>query len=83
MYYRYFENSEPRPSHFGIRTKQHKLIYYDGLANVGDSQRWEFYDLEKDPYENTNQYDAVAGSGLIRDLKGQLSRLQTEADDRP
>ena len=83
MYYRYFENSEPRPSHFGVRTQWHKLIYYDGLSDVSESQRWEYYDLEKDPYENVNQYDGVAGSDFIRDLKSQLGQLQSEMADRP
>ena len=83
MYYRYFENSLPRPSHFGIRTHGHKLIYYDGLGEAPEAARWEFYDLGADPYENVNRYDEVAGSPLIRDLKERLVQLQAEVGDAP
>lgn len=83
MYYRYFENSRARPAHFGIRTQSHKLIYYDGLRDVADALRWEFYDLEKDPNENVNQYDSMLGSPLIASLKRQLTNLQSALGDSP
>ncbi len=83
MYYRYFENSEPRPAHFGIRTGTKKLIYYDGLRDVDDAKRWEYYDLAADPYENVNRYDEQAGSEEIRGLKLQLKRLQGLFGDQP
>ena len=83
MYYRYFENSKPRPSHFGLRTAAHKLIYYDGLDAESEAAKWEFYDLEKDPYENVNQYDSMVGSPLIKGLKQQMQSLQQAFDDQP
>ena len=83
MYYRYFENSAPRPSHYGLRTSNQKLIYYDGLDAATEREKWEFYDLEKDPYENVNQYDAMADKPLMKRLKQQLRAIQAAADDRP
>ena len=83
MYYRYWENSQPRPSHFGIRSRSHKLIYYDGLENADDPKRWEFYDLDQDPYEKVNRYDEVVESNMIKDLKKQLRALQSHYGDRP
>ncbi|MCS1411031.1 MAG: Arylsulfatase [Verrucomicrobia subdivision 3 bacterium] len=83
MYYRYFENSESRPAHFGIRTQTRKLIYYDGLRGVADAKRWEFYDLAEDPHENENRYDAMWQSEIVRDLKKRLAVLQAQAGDSP
>lgn len=83
MYYRYFENSERRPAHFGIRTKTKKLIYFDGLSNVAENKRWEFYDLTEDPHENINRYDEGKRDDIIRKLKQRLFALQARLGDSP
>lgn len=83
MYYRYYMDSERRPSHFGIRTHDHKLIYYDGMTDRPESRRWEFYDLDKDPHENRNAYDDPEHGDTIAALKERLRRLQEELDDVP
>lgn len=83
MYYRYFENSRQRPAHFGLRSREHKLIYYDGLQDVNESQRWEFYDLGIDPGERVNRYDEMKGSSLVGNLKRHLRDLQTAVGDQP
>ncbi len=83
MYYRYFENSEPRPSHFGIRTKSHKLIYYDGLDGAEGAARWELYNLVEDPYENTNRYDSMMDSDLVGGMKTLLRQAQIAVGDQP
>ena len=81
MYYRYWENSEQRPAHYGIRTQTHKLIYYDGLGHIPDARRWEFYDLLQDPPENRNQYDLNAKKELVNRLKKRLSAWKQEIRD--
>jgi arylsulfatase A-like enzyme len=81
MYYRYFENSLARPSHYGIRTHHHKLIYYDGIDSPSEAEKWEFYDLSKDPMETRNMYDKEDNQAIIRDLKLQLHRLQIQLKD--
>ena len=83
MYYRYWENSEPRPSHYGIRTAKHKLIYYDGLRDATEANRWEVYDLINDPQDLTNQYDDAGYQKTIASLKLALNGLQTEFRDIP
>jgi arylsulfatase A-like enzyme len=82
MYYRYWENSESRPSHFGIRTKTDKLIYYDGLKSAQNEQRWEYYDLRRDPEELMNVYDSGLSSEKKKTLKQMLfDRQHAFGDD--
>ncbi|MEM7233720.1 MAG: sulfatase [Planctomycetota bacterium] len=81
MYYRYFENSERRPAHFGVRTKRYKLVYYSGLKKKPPEARWEFYDLRDDPEENRNRYGEPAYARPIDELKRALTRLQREVGD--
>jgi len=83
MYYRYYAGSERRPAHFGIRTHRHKLIYYDGLKDRPEPQRWEFYDLVEDPHETRNAYGDAEHRDTIAQLKGQLWELQAELGDEP
>ena len=44
MYYRYYYSHFKTEPHFGIRTYDHKLIYYDKI------DQWEFYDLNTVSY---------------------------------
>ncbi len=83
MYYRYYGGQSMRPAHFGIRTHSHKLIYYDGLANRPEGERWELYDLAADPLENRNVYDNPEYARTIKQLKKQLAKLQAELGDAP
>jgi len=62
-YYRYWEHSPNRPAHFGIRSKDYKLIYYYGEAldmrnatKQNTPPTWEFYDLNADPKERINAF---------------------------
>jgi len=83
MYYRYYGGQRERPAHFGIRTQTLKLIYYDGLQAVSADQRWELYDLKRDPHETRNVYDNPEYAQRIASLKKRLKSLQAEMDDRP
>jgi len=83
MYYHYWTHSQQRPSHYGVRTQRYKLIYYYGLTRLGRPPEacWELYDLQKDPREQTNQYDNPAYSDVIANLKRRLKELRVGLKD--
>ena len=89
MYYRYYAHAENRPSHMGIRTNQHKLIFYYGhpLGLKGTYTKkttppaWEYYDLENDPMELSNQYNNIENKKIISQLKIDLLNLRTDLGD--
>ena len=79
VYYHYFEypkwhNVQP---HYGMRGKRYKLAHFYYNIDI-----WEFYDLEKDPNELTNQYDNPEYKEIIEQMKPELYRLQEEAGDK-
>ncbi|MBO1004381.1 sulfatase family protein [Pseudogracilibacillus auburnensis] len=92
MYYRYWEHlsKEHRvQAHYGIRTKDYKLIYYYGEAlgnkDAMDEPRtpeWELFDLRKDPYEMNNVYHDPEYEDEIRLLKKELYRLKEKVGDK-
>ena len=92
MYYRYWMHLAHHNvyAHYGIRTHDHKLIYYyaDALDQPGaidDSREseWELFDLEADPLELNSVYDDPGYADVVRDLKAELRRLQTKLGDEP
>jgi arylsulfatase A-like enzyme len=93
MYYRYWmhnDSSHHVPALYGIRTHEHKLIYYYGkpLGMAGANEpstppEWEFFDLRADPREMRNRYSDPKYQGIIAKLKLELNRLQKEAGDSP
>jgi arylsulfatase A-like enzyme len=78
LYYHYheFPGEHSVRRHFGIHDGRYKLIrfYYD-------IDEWEFYDLEKDPYEINNIYGHTDYSGIIEGLKNDLRELMIFYDD--
>ncbi len=77
MYYRYYhypQHHRVQP-HYGIRTEQYKLIYFNKI------DQWEFYDLTQDPYELRNLYSDPAQAETIKKLKAELYRLKKELKD--
>ena len=44
---------------------------------------WQLFDLETDPHELRNVYADPAYADVVRELRGELRRLQTEAGDEP
>ncbi|HTF18772.1 MAG TPA: sulfatase [Chryseolinea sp.] len=78
-YYHYYEY--PRPHHvlphFGVRTARYKLIRFYGEKNF-----WELYDLESDPHELKNIYEAEGTGTVASELKTKLDQLILEYDDR-
>jgi arylsulfatase A-like enzyme len=93
IYYRYWEHDDPShhaPAHYGIRTKEFKLIHYygAGLGVPGSSERifaaeWELYDLRNDPEELVNVADDPAYAGSRAALTDQLAELQRHYADTP
>jgi arylsulfatase A-like enzyme len=71
VYYQFFESGWGVPQHYGIRTKQYKLIHF-----LSAPENWELYDLEKDPHELDNRYGDPANQSLVSDLKKELGALQ-------
>ncbi len=85
-YYRYWMHMahHDNPGHVGIRTKEHKLIFYYGAKYDGSYRTppaWELYDLKKDPAENINVYDDPAYADTIAELKERLAALRTRVGD--
>ena len=92
MYYRYWMHLAHHHvyAHYGLRTHQHKLIYYyaDALGQGGavddtKEPEWELFDLEKDPREMNSVYGDPAYADVIAGLKDEMHRLQAKvADER-
>ena len=83
MYYHYWSHQKERPSHYGVRTSRHKLIYYYGATRLGRAPEdcWELYDLGEDPRELRNVYGAPEHSRVTADLKARLEELRREYGD--
>ncbi len=75
IYYHYYEypgvHSVRR--HYGIRTKQHKLIHY-----YNDLDCWELFDLEKDPDEVVNQFSNPEYQSVKEVLQNRLEEMHRE-----
>ena len=85
MYYHYWTPYQiERPSHYGIRTRGQKLIYYYGLvrdAGRAPEDCWEFYDLLNDPRELTNRYSDPGCQARIAALRDQLEEQRRQCGD--
>jgi arylsulfatase A-like enzyme len=77
MYYRYYQSHFKTERHVGVRTKTHKLIYFDRLG------QWELYDLAADPGEMKNLASDPSRAQLFESLKAELARLQADLKDDP
>jgi arylsulfatase A-like enzyme len=73
IYYHYYEFPAVHmvKRHYGIRTRQFKLIHF-----YHDIDAWELFDLEKDPAELQNVYENPAYLGTRRELAAELLKLQ-------
>jgi len=94
-YYRYWMHMEhhQNPAHFGIRTKDYKLIFFYGtnyrklkdpssrmnyFHSFDTPVAWEFYNLNNDPQEMNNRYGDPDYSEIIQALKQQLKSMREE-----
>ncbi len=87
-YYRYWmhmAHSLAVPAHFGIRSERYKLIFFYGCSESGRGKNtpaaWEFYDLEKDPFEMKNRYADPDYAGIVADMKSQLKRTREQLNE--
>ena len=78
LYYHFYEYPAEHmvKRHYGVRTDRYKLIHF--YYNI---DQWEFYDMQADPNELTNQYDNPAYAKIIRELKKEIVKLQKEYND--
>jgi arylsulfatase A-like enzyme len=77
MYYRYYhypQHHRVQP-HLGVRTERYKLIHFNKI------DRWELFDLKKDPRELKNVYADPAYAETVKILKAELYRLKKELKD--
>ncbi len=73
MYYHYYEYPHGWHSvkqHYGVRTYQHKLIYYY------NDDTWELFDLLQDPAELNNIYGVAGNEAITSALKEELLQLR-------
>jgi len=78
VYYHYYEWGEHSViPHFGIKTKQYKLIRF---YQVHDS--WELFDLKADPKEMHNMYGKKGYEKITKELKEQLLQTIKKYDDK-
>jgi arylsulfatase A-like enzyme len=77
IYYHYYEYPSVHmvPRHYGVRTHRYKLIRFYQF------DEWEFYDLQNDPDELTNQYNNPEYADEIAEMKQELERLRKQYDD--
>ncbi len=73
IYYEYSgEATHHVAAHYGIRTKEWKLIHYPR------TDEWELLDLVNDPEEVRNLYGEDQHAELVATLKGQLIELRRQ-----
>jgi arylsulfatase A-like enzyme len=77
MYYRYYHDpgDHNTRAHYGVRTATHKLIYY------WKQDAYEMFDLVADPNEQKNLANDPAYAAKFAELKAELARVKTAADD--
>ena len=77
LYYRYYEYPIDHYvlPHVGIRAQNFKLVYFHTV------NEWEFYDLQRDPHEQSNMVNAPAFQEKIEAMKKRLSDLKRHYKD--
>lgn len=89
-YYRYWMHMthHDNPAHYGIRTKDYKLVYFygqpldaKGALPEATEPYWELYDLRTDPQELYNVYDKPENGPVVTHLKQQLTALKQRVGD--
>ena len=88
-YYRYWMHMKHHynPAHFGIRTKEWKLIFFYGADEKGEKGNgrtppgWELYNVKSDPLEMNNLYGNPEYKEIADQLKEQLKATRAEVKD--
>ena len=78
VYYHYYEYPAEHMvnRHYGIVTKEYKLIHYYFVED-----KWELIDRKKDPNELKNVYDDPAYAKVKKDLHARLEKLREKYKD--
>lgn len=78
LYYHFYEYPAEHAvkRHYGVRTDRYKLMHF-----YNDIDVWELYDLQNDPQEMHNIYNEPGNEELIKQMKSELVKLQTQYDD--
>ena len=74
-FYYHFYTGYGIPEHYGLLTKDHKLMHFPGF---GDGNYWELFDLTNDPDELTNIYGQKSCMAITAELHKQLTQLRHE-----
>lgn len=77
-YYHYYEHPSEHNvmRHYGITTDKYKLIHF-----YYDMEKWELFDLEKDPEEMRNIYNDPGYAEIQQELHNQLEALRIQYHD--
>ena len=75
FYYRYYFSHFKTPRHLGLRTRDFKLIHFDGIDD------WELYNLKTDPKEMRNLANNPNWKATLTELKAKLTELQQNVGD--
>lgn len=91
IYFRYWmhlAHKHDNPAHFGIRTKEYKLIYYyghpldaTGAQDPTTPQGFELYDMELDPLEMHNVFDKDIYEAKRTMMLESLLKVRDEVKD--
>ncbi len=78
LYYHYYEFPAEHAvrRHYGVRTERYSLMHF-----YNDIDKWELYDLEKDPHQLHNIYGEPGTGAVEKELRTELERLQVLYDD--
>jgi len=78
VYYQYYEfpGEHKVKRHYGIRTERYKLIHF-----YYDIDKWELYDLEKDPHEMKNIYNDRDYVDVQKMMHQKLTDLRAKYGD--
>ncbi len=86
-YYRYWMHMAHQlavPAHFGVRGERYKLIFFYGCNYRGGDNTpvaWEFYDLQKDPFEMKNLYANPEHKKIISEMKIELKNTRKKLNE--
>ena len=92
-YHRYWMNQDGchnAYAHYGIRTKDYKLIYWynedlgeDGARPGTGEPEWELFDMHKDPLELINVYNDPAYAAAVKMMTDKLNAEMIRIGDVP
>ena len=93
VYHRYWMHRDPDHnaySHYGIRDKRYKLIYWynegyelPGTNHGGEDREWELFDCQEDPLELFNVYSNPKYRNVVQQMKLALTTKMSEIGDEP